>query len=137
MIAPLQEAGVSHFIVESPDTLVSYPEGSIRIKNISREESVHFTPDPDSAWLDAGKIQFPLILRKWKTGDYFYPLGMKKKKKLARFFIDRKLSKTAKEKIWVVETDNRIVWVVGLRIDNRFCIHPGTHHFLLIRNEGA
>lgn len=78
------------------------------------------------AILDADQLAFPLIWRKWKHGDFFHPLGMSHKKKLSDFFVDKKLSITDKESATVLESDGKIVWVVGYRIDDRFKLMPNT-----------
>jgi tRNA(Ile)-lysidine synthase len=135
IIAPNLDESVSHVVVEQHKSPVNYPEGMLYIKEIVPGQPGYVSVPDGTEILDASKIQFPLMLRKWKAGDYFYPLGMKKKKKLARFFIDQKLSKTIKEKTWVLVMDSQIVWVVGHRIDNRFRVTDETRQMLMIRKE--
>lgn len=87
----------------------------------------------DHAYIDHRFIQYPLILRKWKNGDYFYPLGMNKKKKVARFLTDLKLSKLQKENQWVIESNKKILWVIGRRIDDRVKVVQDTKRIMIIK----
>ncbi len=131
IISPVNSAESEIIIIEQGISNLEFGIGQIRLEVISNSQF----PIPNSsniACLDAKDISFPLILRKWKTGDYFYPLGMKKKKKLSRFFIDQKLSKTEKEKTWVIEMDKKIIWVVDKRIDERFKLTEKTRNILKI-----
>jgi len=54
-----------------------------------------------------------MIIRKWKHGDSFYPLGMKQKKKLSDYFVDNKYSILDKERCWILESDGKIVWIIN------------------------
>jgi tRNA(Ile)-lysidine synthase len=104
---------------------IDFAAGWLTIKKIALKNAILSTEN-NVALVDAEAIEYPLVLRLWKEGDYFYPLGMQKKKKLSRFFIDQRLPKNEKEKVWVIESAKRIVWVVGKRIDNRFKITEST-----------
>ncbi len=87
----------------------------------------------NETYLDFDKLKFPLTIRKWQAGDYFYPLGMKgKKKKLSDFFKDEKISLPEKENIWILTDNKNIVWVVGKRTDNRYRITENTKKILKI-----
>jgi tRNA(Ile)-lysidine synthase len=132
IIAPLAANDAENIVIDEEDKKVLFPNGTLQITNSLNKE---FSKDLLTVTLDAKKLAYPLLLRKWKTGDYFYPLGMPKKKKIARFMIDQKLSATDKEKLWVLVSSNKIVWVVGHRIDDRFKITDVTKEVLKIRVE--
>ncbi|MGD0582027.1 MAG: tRNA lysidine(34) synthetase TilS [Bacteroidales bacterium] len=85
------------------------------------------------ACLDAEKTGWPLIIRNHAAGDYFYPLGMRSKKKLSDYFIDKKYSIPEKEKMLVMESAGQIVWLIGDRIDNRYRITDSTRTVLTIK----
>jgi tRNA(Ile)-lysidine synthase len=66
------------------------------------------------------------VLRKWKRGDYFYPLGMNKKKKVSNYLVDEKVSLLEKEKICVLLSGEHIIALLGKRIDDRFKVTSNT-----------
>lgn len=128
IIAPLTNEH-DHVLVpvEATDKLVDFAEGTLKLLQTTLETIPNTSHE---VLIEADELQYPLILRPWKQGDYFYPLGMPKKKKISRFLSDLKLSKTAKEKVWVLESGKKIVWVLGLRIDHRFRITTQTQQRL-------
>jgi tRNA(Ile)-lysidine synthase len=93
-------------------------------------------PDPSAACLDASLLKLPLRIRKWKPADFFYPLGMKKKKKLSDFFIDNKFSLIEKENTWLLISGQDIVWIIGHRIDNRYRVNKQTKRILCMKTAG-
>jgi len=89
--------------------------------------------DTGTACLDEASLVFPLKIRKWEKGDYFYPFGMTGRKKVSDFLTDTKLSLIEKDKVRILESDGKIVWIIGKRIDNRFRIKPETKKILIIQ----
>jgi tRNA(Ile)-lysidine synthase len=88
----------------------------------------------DVATINLAKVVFPLQLRRWRTGDYLYPFGMgMKKKKVSKLLKDQKMPLHEKENIWVVESEKKILWVAGLRSDERFKVTNATKQVLVIK----
>ncbi len=152
-----RQSGTPTFRSEYPDLKVGVPEaaaenvgGGLNIDAIPTEPlalpgggSLHFrqsgTPTfgsgrsdlkvgvPEVAYLDADRLEFPLILRHWQPGDVFQPIGMGgKRQKLQDYFSNRKLSVFEKEKAWLLESRGQICWVVGMRLDERFKVVENT-----------
>ena len=101
---------------------------NIRFQNVKKVENT----GRNVIYLDKEKLNFPLQLRNWEKGDYFYPYGMKGKKKLSKFFKDEKVDVISKEKQWLLCSDDIIVWVVGRRADERFKVEDSTKEILKI-----
>jgi len=101
---------------------------NLRLQNVKAVENT----GRNVIYLDKEKLNFPLQLRNWEKGDYFYPYGMKGKKKLSKFFKDEKVDVISKEKQWLLCSDDIIVWVVGRRADERFKVEDSTKEILKI-----
>lgn len=130
ILTKLRTSASEHILIEDYNVPIHFTLGVLHF--FSYEDDGKILADNTIALLDEKEIRFPLLLRKWKLGDYFYPLGMNKKKKLSKFFIDNKLSLSDKENVWVLESDKRIIWIVGYRIDERFKIKKNTTKILKI-----
>ena len=96
-------------------------------KKISKEDS-------DVIYLDSAKLDFPLKVRNLLSGDYFYPFGMNGKKKVSKYLKDKKISIYDKDKVLILETSkNKIIWVVGMRLDDRFSVTDNTKEITKIK----
>jgi tRNA(Ile)-lysidine synthase len=122
-----EDADAEYYIEEYAESL-SVPVRA-EIRRLSADE-FEVKRDKRFCFLDADKLKFPLVLRKWRDGDYFVPFGMKNRKKVSDFFIDRKMSLLEKEAVWLLVSDGDIVWVVGERSDDRFKVDANTKNVI-------
>ena len=112
---------IEKFLIESGQKEVKFP---LKMSFCSVDESCVQTTN--TIFVDEMTLQFPLEIRKWQEGDWFYPQGMKGKKKLSKFFKDEKFSLIDKSQIWLLCSDNQIVWIIGKRQDDRFKVTAQT-----------
>lgn len=103
---------------------------SIKFQTLSFDKSQPILGSNKIACFDRDRITFPMKLRKYCEGDKFQPLGMKGQKKLSDFFIDQKLSLPEKREVWLLLSGDEIVWIIGLRIDDRYKITGKTKNIL-------
>ncbi|MDL2208380.1 tRNA lysidine(34) synthetase TilS [Parabacteroides sp. OttesenSCG-928-O15] len=89
--------------------------------------------DKNCAWFDADKVCFPLELRRWRKADWFIPFGMRGRQKLSDYFSNNKYSRFEKENIWLLCSEDDILWIVGERTDNRFRIETTTKQALIVK----
>jgi len=82
--------------------------------------------------LDADKIKSPLTVRGRRSGDFFYPSGFGKRKKLQDFFVDEKIPRDERDSIPIVLSGDDIVWIAGYRADERFKVTEETKKVLII-----
>jgi tRNA(Ile)-lysidine synthase len=135
IIQALKPTSLKKYYIEDPYREVLEPV-SLDMDVIPMKKDFRLPKDSLVACLDLDKLDFPLIIRKWEQGDYFRPFGMKNMKKLSDFFIDLKLSIPEKENIWLLTSGPEIIWVIGIRIDDRFRVGPETKKVIRITLKG-
>jgi tRNA(Ile)-lysidine synthase len=126
-----------HFIIPIAEGTLQLQQGQLLFETISATSLGEINKEAHYAYLDADQVFgkdaiSSLLYRTWQATDYFYPLGLRKKKKLNQFLSNLKLSLAVKEKIGVLTVGDKIIWVVGHRIDDRFKITPQTQRVLKI-----
>ena len=129
ILVPTARDARERYYLDGPDKQAVLPF-PMDMEVLDREELVSIPDDPGIACLDLEKVRFPLTIRRWIPGDYFYPLGMEQNKKLSDFFVDEKVPVPEKERIWILASGKTIVWIMGYRIDHRFRITPSTRRVL-------
>ena len=150
-----QVFSATHQLLKNRDTLIlselktedsQYEnETSVVINNFENEVAVSLgilsfktveileKSDSTTVFIDKEKLKLPLTVRHWKEGDYFYPLGMQGKKKLSKYFKDQKLSLFDKKKVLLLCSQDKIVWVINHRADDRFKVTNQTKSILKIK----
>ncbi len=129
LLSPLQEANNEEllYLVEENSERIEFPVPlkfsmvNERYDNTERE-----------VYIQKNQLKYPLEIRKWKKGDYFCPLGFNGKKKVSKFFKDEKIDVLSKKEIWLLCSDNNIVWIIGKRADHRFRVTDNNNDILKI-----
>ncbi|WKN31971.1 tRNA lysidine(34) synthetase TilS [Porifericola rhodea] len=134
IISLIHEEGVGAYVIDEQEHELHAEDFDLSIC-VRDALKYKLLPLANMAALDHEKLKFPLTLRKWKKGDFFYPLGMNRKKKLSDFMIDLKIPLNLKKRVMVLTSGDDIVWVVGHRIDHRFRITENTRQVYEVKQE--
>ncbi len=132
IITPKSIGNVVEIRIEATDSVIEWGSRQLIVKILGDKQIVQIvylaqvsvssqTPVNSTIFIRFERLVFPLKWRKWKAGDWFCPSGMDgKRKKISDFLIDQKIPRALKDQVYVLESDSKIVWVVGHRADERF-----------------
>ncbi|MDO6516913.1 tRNA lysidine(34) synthetase TilS [Zobellia uliginosa] len=127
LLVAKEATDVNEFYIDEGDAMVSEPV-SLKIEKVDE----YVKSGLNTLYIDKKALKYPLTIRKWKKGDYFYPLGMTGKKKLSKYFKDEKVDVVSKEAQWLLCSGDAIVWVIGRRADERFKVSEHTSDIVKI-----
>ncbi|MEI8273060.1 MAG: tRNA lysidine(34) synthetase TilS [Paludibacter sp.] len=117
------------YLISQSDSEITSPIHLI-IRNLKIDTNYKLSTLVDCVHIDASLIEFPLEICRWREADVFYPFGMTQKKKVSDYFIDHKFSIPEKEQCWLLVSGEKIVWIIGHRLDNRFRVTNKTQEVL-------
>ncbi|WP_029035919.1 tRNA lysidine(34) synthetase TilS [Salinimicrobium xinjiangense] len=128
LLTVIPEKNDKIYQIKEGEEVVMLPMGTFHFEQVEelKEE------EGKIIFIDVAKPEYPLTVRKWQRGDYFYPFGMQGKKKLSKYFKDEKLSLPQKENCWLLCSGEKIIWVIGYRFDARFAVDANTKKILRI-----
>lgn len=130
VITPNEQLAIAQqkteILIEQQTQFIDYQDYKIKIATYAKTQDFAIRTETNIALLDKNKLQFPLTLRKWQDGDKFKPLGMKGLKKVSDFLNDKKIPLNLKNHVLVLTSADKIVWVVGHRIDDNYKITEKT-----------
>jgi tRNA(Ile)-lysidine synthase len=109
----------------------------VLITETMERANVRFTRNSNIEFVDMEKISGDLVLRTWREGDRFRPLGLGGEKKVSDFLVDSKVPLDRKREILVVADGDKIVWVCGMRLDDRFKVESNTRNALRLELRGS
>ncbi|MBF0516676.1 MAG: tRNA lysidine(34) synthetase TilS [Nitrospirae bacterium] len=121
-------APINTYTLETPGELIIKEAGVV--VRASLAEAGQGAPNRLSVIVDADRLENPLTVRGRSDGDYFYPMGFGKRKKVQDFFVDEKVPKNARDGVPLVFSGDELVWIAGIRGDERFTPGQQTRRFL-------
>ncbi|MBC8054747.1 MAG: tRNA lysidine(34) synthetase TilS [Sphingobacteriaceae bacterium] len=137
ILSQIAAGTISPKLINPDEVLVRWGKFQFRIEDTDAAR-LQAGISNNTAFFDKALLHFPLILRQWDTGDYFYPFGMKGKKKLSDFFTGLKIPLTLKSNIPVLVNGNGdILWVAGYRSDERYKVTPQTKKVIIFEKQNT
>lgn len=98
----------------------------LRARILTDRKQVSFAKDENRAYFDYHRLELPLLVRNFRPGDRFQPLGMKGMKKVKDYFIEKKVPRRMRDRVPLLISDDKVIWVVGFRVDHRVRINEET-----------